>query len=409
MRRRPGTKLLTKHSTRWWTRERVVEGLRRFAEDFGETPSDTDAYDRMKAFTGVVRNGSHSRAGHEQKYPSGPAIRMYFPTICDAWRAAGYEVTPEDRPWEPLEEWFIAESVGILPREEVARLLGRSVFAIKAHLYHMGLNSHNRWGWPLNKAQRLLGVSAATLKRYINHGRIAVLNGLRRTFIDPGDLLVVTEYDWSKKSHPPELEEAVRKSLMLRLCHLLLRRDWRERRPHQPQPLKAYYAGRMKKPRPPSAPPGPRPTHVETGDWVRFSKRAPAWAAAAQRKGQVKSLQWSPQRRKALDGFPAREPCWMATVEFRRETRADGAELPRLRFNVPAAVLARTKAPRQPARKLSDHPNTVYKRRRMEERGSRRMYLDAGRRVVSTIGGTVRESAPAAATKQKARAGASGR
>lgn len=364
----------------------MVEGLRRFAEDFGETPSDSDAYDRMKAFTGVVRGGKHSRAGHEQKYPSAFAVRQHFPSMPDAWRAAGYEVNHEDRPWEPLEEWFITESVGVLPREEVARLLGRTPTAIKTHLFHMGVNSHNRWGWPLNKAQRLLGVSAATLKRYIFHGEIAVLRGYRRTYIDPGDLLAVNEYDWAKPEHPPELEQAMRRSLMLRLCHVLLGRDWRERRPHQPQPLKVYYAGRMKKPRRPSTPPGPRPSHVATGDWVRLTRRAKAWEAIAARKGRVKSLQWSPQHRKAVGGAPARPPCWMATVEFQRETRPDGTILPRLRFNVPAAALKRTRAPRKAPRRLSTHPNTVYKRKRMQERGIQRTRLDAGRLVVSTIG-----------------------
>jgi hypothetical protein len=88
----------------WWTRERVMEGLRRFHRNTGEAPTCSDAY---SALTGPADKGK-VEAG--RRYPSGYAVLSLWPTMADAWLEAGVE--PRGR-------------LSVLPAGAAARLGGR--------------------------------------------------------------------------------------------------------------------------------------------------------------------------------------------------------------------------------------------------------------------------------------------
>jgi hypothetical protein len=74
------------HWPRWWTRERVLSGLSRFYLETGQAPTGCKQYRRLVA--GL--DGGKKRA--ERRYPSEYAIYLYWPSLAEAWRAAGIVV-----------------------------------------------------------------------------------------------------------------------------------------------------------------------------------------------------------------------------------------------------------------------------------------------------------------------------
>lgn len=207
----------------WWTRERIAAGLRRFYEDFGVAPTYDRWYEELAEFTGVVRGGRSSTKGWEQKYPSYATIARHFRGMREAWAAAGVETDRGDMPWREEEDWFVVESVGLLERAEVARVLGRTVPAVKRRLYDLGVNTYrNRLGWTLARAAKALGVPRSTLDGYVRRGELSHTRGHKCCYVEPSELLAVREYDWARTTHPEEVEAAVRRGLAERLCRVLL-------------------------------------------------------------------------------------------------------------------------------------------------------------------------------------------
>src|SRR5205085_617448 len=199
-------------------------------------PTGPLAYQEYQQFTCVVRNGRSSNKGYEQKYPSTYAILKHFTTMRAFWTACDVLVDRTHEDWTPEEDWYITESVGIIPRDEVARFMLRTAPAIKRRLYDIGINSRNRWGWTLSHAAAMLGVKNHVLTRYVEHGLLPIFRGNKCIYLDPGDLLVVQEYNWQRKRHRRELDRAVRRSLVQRVCHIMLGHDWRSTSTFQPHP-----------------------------------------------------------------------------------------------------------------------------------------------------------------------------
>lgn len=136
-----------KFNSTWWTLERVLLGLKRFYKDFSFAPTSTEAYQEKQQFTGRIVNGRSSSRGYDNKYPSSYAVLKFFTSFREAWRACDIPVNKSCEAWSAIEDWFIIESVGILPRKEVAQYLDRSVPAVKRRLYDLGqINSFTRWG-----------------------------------------------------------------------------------------------------------------------------------------------------------------------------------------------------------------------------------------------------------------------
>lgn len=342
----------------FWTRERMIEAGADFFREHEAAPTNHQWWHeatkgrRAEGLPGVVN-----------KYPSyatfihvggWKGMRDFWVDVRHAHPELNIQTDMTDMPWRSVEDWWVVESVGILPRDEVARLMdesgfGRTEAAIKRRLYDLGVNSYNRWGWTINHAERVLGVSGALIRKYMAHGLLPYYRSHKCIYVDPADLLVVKEYNWAKKRHPKELDQAVRKSLIQRACFALLRYDWRRYSYHRARSVEEFVVGSVKprKERVPTPPTGPKPKHVKTGDWVVITGQ---WRfktpGGRERKGEVKSVYWSPHRTQPTQKSPARPPCWMARVELPKLKAHGRPQYPRVVYHVPVSHLERVRKPR---------------------------------------------------------------
>lgn len=353
----------------YWTRERMIEAGARFYREHGVAPTNEDHWMELTQFTARTPSG-FSTEGSKRPYPSRAALKKYWREMRAYWEEVSRAhsdlkiVIPEaEKPWSTVEEWFAIESAGIIPRQEVAELMGRSELAIKRRLHEMGINTYNRWGWTLNRVERVLGISAATIKYYLDHGMLPYFQGNKCVYIEPADLFVIKEYNWAKKRHPRELEEAVRKSLIQRLCYALLRFEWRKYSYHKAAPARKFYTGRIKRPRERKKPGEPRPKHIRVGDWCVVTGEAAKYFDP-KRKGQIKSIVWSPQARAATETSPSRPPCWVVTIELKRD-----GEKKRTRINVSASCVRKTDAPPAPQKTLKPQRPRISRKMRLKACG----------------------------------------
>lgn len=370
------------HRKPYWTRERMIEAGARFYLERNCAPTNEGWWQAETSFTGATADG-RTNLGSKRPYPSTGPLKNYWKGMRDFWTAVaaahpelGMVLDRGDAAWTNLEEWFITETVGLLPRSEVALLmsesgLGRTEPAIRRRLYELGINSYNRWGWTVNHLARVIGVSGPVIEKYMDHGLLPFFQGNRCLYIEPADFLVIQEYDWSKRRQPRELEEAVRESLMQRLCYALLRFEWRKFSYHKIQPRRQFFTGRIKNPRTASAPNEPRPGHIRVGDWIAIIGEWARQPGAKGRIGQIKNLTWSPQQRSATQKHPARPACWIVTVEFRKLKAHGRPEYPRVRYNVPAASVMKVRKPYERKKDLKkDGRNRVPRLKRMRVAGA---------------------------------------
>lgn len=316
--RRPG---LTQHSTKWWTKERVLYGLRRCFEDFKQLPTNADDYHALTQHTGEIRNGRPSTRAWYRRYPSYGPISNYFGGMREAWNEVakhwpelniivdrGYEE------WSQEEDWFIKESVGVIPRAEVSRLMRRTEAAIKRRLYDLGEgHCYSLRGWTINHISSVLKVSRKDILKYIRRGELPFFQGNKCIYVDPADLPVIREHNWKKKQQPKELDQAVRAGLVKRLCFVLLGYDWRKYSYYQVQPVRNFKTGAERSSLPSQTPQQRRPKEIRVGSWVRVISASPRKDVIG-RIGRVLAITWP------TDSSPGRRnpPCWMATVEFRK-------------------------------------------------------------------------------------------
>ena len=126
----------------WWTRERVIVGLRRFYKEHGFAPTSTEHWHQLTA----NRGGRGGGPGTRRPYPSLYAVLRYFDTFRQAWAAAGIEVGRMQESWSELEDCYLREGAGVLSRVELARDLQRTPDAVHRRLYDLGLHTYQRWG-----------------------------------------------------------------------------------------------------------------------------------------------------------------------------------------------------------------------------------------------------------------------
>jgi hypothetical protein len=314
----------------WWTKARVIEGMRRFYRDHKFAPTSTEEWHRLTKGTGK------SRSGVGNPYPSFNSVLKYFSSFRQAWTAAGVEVNRDWEPWTPEEDSFIVEGAGILTRNELAEALDRTPNAVHRRLYDLGVNTRNARGWTFHRVMTVTGCPDYILRRYANRGDLPYFRGTRLVYIDPADLLVVKEIDWNNA--PEDLAEAVRRSLMGRLVKILTGQDWRAGRLYQPHKANTTDKKHQKRNPPP---PVPRPNGIDAGDRVRLLKRAaktlPNASGLESRLGLVHVVYWSAygsqsnHRRGRDDGG-----AWVARVEFKGNREKN---LPRLQRVLPLAAL----------------------------------------------------------------------
>ena len=311
----------------WWTRERVIVGLRRFYQDYAVAPTSTEEWRRL-----TTRHGNRGGgAGTRRPYPSFYAILRHFETFRQAWAAVGIEVGRLQESWSEIEDWYLREGVGLISRAELARDLRRTPDAVHRRLYDLGLHSYRRWGWTLHHVERIAQVPRHRLQTYIERGDLPYYRGSKCVYVDPADLIVVREIDWE---HPPtELAEAALHAWRARLVKVLAGLDWRVGRPHHAQPITS--SDRRWSPRLIS--PAPRPIDIVAGDSVEVAAPVPGRPHCLGRAGRVHLVFWSTNRNWNNPARTTPGPQWMARVEFASQhARSLG---PRVTYTLPLACL----------------------------------------------------------------------
>lgn len=351
----------------FWTRERVIQGLKNFYADFGFCPTDDGQFNDHRSFTGRAPDGRVSLAAWHQRYPSTYGINKFFKSMREAWEAAGFDMNRAFMEWSTTEDWFVLESVGILPREEVSKLLKRSVPAIKRRLYDLGdIRSYNRWGVTLTCAEKMLGLGISVIRKYLDLGIIPYFKGHKLYYLNPADLLKVQEVDWTKPV-APELDKLIRNAIAQRISKMAAHgADWRKYELYQFHKTKERYTGRIRNPRQSAFSKlyPPAPNGIAAGDWVQITRKMAHFASdvSANRKGIVKALLYSPQQVKRLDGV--KRACWIARVEFPKMRKIRGEASRRVKYSIPLDCLVKVDPPEIPPPAVKQTPEAVRARKR---------------------------------------------
>jgi hypothetical protein len=323
--RRFASGTLDDHRT-WWTRERVLHGLRRFYDQTGNAPVTSILWDQ------VASNRHRRRQSWRRCFPSSYGVLRYFPSFRAAWEAAGVQLTNRRQaPWTSTEDWYVIEAIGVLPTATIALDLGRSESAIYRRIHHLHRRITDAKGWPLQRVVRVTGVSEHSLRGYIRRGELAVFKGAKCVYIDPGDLPVVDEIDWTQPR--PDLESAVLSSLRGRLVQVLAARDSRRTRADRAALAsnRASYERVQHTPRPPC------PCWITPGVRVSVSAPTPAMPQPTVRIGVVERVYWSASYHQ---NGPAQ---WRAKVVFPRAYRKALGET--VAYCLPASALQPVELP----------------------------------------------------------------
>lgn len=311
----------------WWTRERVVAGLRRFYQDHHLAPTSTEEWHHL---TGRHGHRDNARGGR-RSFPSLYAVLRHFETFRQAWAAVGIDVGRRQESWSELEDWYLREAIGLISRVEIARDLNRTPEAIHRHQYDLGLHSYQRWGWTLHRVERIAQVPRHRLQTYLERGDLPYLRGSKCIYVDPADLLVVSEIDWTNP--PADLEDAALHAWRERLVKVLAGNDWRAARPFRAQPVvrtDRRWGPRMIRP-------AARPIELEPGNWVEVVEPVERRPYCLGRVGRVHLVFWSVNRGGGHSARSAPEPQWMARVEFTSQhPRSLG---PRVTYTLPLTCL----------------------------------------------------------------------
>lgn len=84
---------------RWWTRERVIAGLRLFFEDHRFAPTSKHEYHRLASAHDLWQKGARRR------YPPHYLLLFYWSSMRDAWLAAGVESREHAEATERIKAW----------------------------------------------------------------------------------------------------------------------------------------------------------------------------------------------------------------------------------------------------------------------------------------------------------------
>ena len=124
----------TEHSPHriWWTRARVIAGLKRFYADFGVAVTGKRQWEAKTKGTG-------KKWGPGNPYPSYWSVLSYFASFREAWRAVGVETDHHGSPWTHDEDSVLRASIGCLTRKEIASKLNRTQVAITKRRIKLGL------------------------------------------------------------------------------------------------------------------------------------------------------------------------------------------------------------------------------------------------------------------------------
>jgi hypothetical protein len=318
----------------YWSKERMLNGLRLFYKAHGFAPTSTEAYHAIVKGSGFT---------HGRIFPSFYAVLRYFSSFRAAWTAVGVDVNRSEEPWTADEEWYLREGTGILSRVQIAIDLKRTPDAVHRRLYDLGLNARNRWGWTVHRVGAALKIPAHKLTTHIDRGDLPFFRGSWCIYVDPADLVGLPGIDWRRASK--EIKAAARQSLMERLTKILAGVDWRAGRLYQAQALthKRYKDRLILQ--------DPKPNRIRQGDTVQVIADHRSKRVQIGRGGLVKMVHFSTNPREGYGG-------WRARVEFKKQKR-HGSDEPRIIYSIPLAALKKV---RQQRKGSSNRPKPSWSR-----------------------------------------------
>ena len=168
---------------KYWTLERVLEGLRAFAQDTGLTPTSTSKYGAM-----VPQQPRGSWRQSPARYPSPSTILKHFSTIEEAWQSCGFQVTAYLSRWKPAEDAYLQAEAGKSTPTELAAQLGRSPSAVIQRMHALGLSSTVVAGVTIELLRRWSGLSRYLIMQAIRKGQLGAYTQSRFIYLNPGDL-----------------------------------------------------------------------------------------------------------------------------------------------------------------------------------------------------------------------------
>lgn len=198
---------------RYWTRERIIGALRAFYRANGFAPTASAEWGRVTA-------GGGNAPG--RPYPSFATILGEFPSLIQAWDAAGVAVIRNWEAWTPIEDWYLREAAGLITREEIARDVRRTPEAVHRRLYDLGIDSRHNHGWSGLQITKAAGIGQHRLEHYMLRKEIDWIVGTRSFFFQPEDLVVVKETDWERAD--ADLVHAAKRGHIKRILNALGRR-----------------------------------------------------------------------------------------------------------------------------------------------------------------------------------------
>lgn len=124
----------------FWSRERVTAALLRLQRQTGQAPTSSNAWRALAHRCASVRPRS---------FPSPPVVLRYFGSFRAAWACLGVALPLDRARWTEREDGYLLSTVGVQPRQSIARTLGRSSNGVKARLRRL------RQRHPLGQHQQL--------------------------------------------------------------------------------------------------------------------------------------------------------------------------------------------------------------------------------------------------------------
>ena len=119
----------------YWTRERVTAALARFHRQTGQAPTSSDPW---RALSNQLAHG------RSRSFPSPPVVLRYFGSFRAAWASIGVELARDGAPWTEREDVYLRAMAGVMTRNAIARVLGRSSNGVKARLRRLRRQRRSR-------------------------------------------------------------------------------------------------------------------------------------------------------------------------------------------------------------------------------------------------------------------------
>lgn len=293
-------------------------GLQLFYQTHGFAPTSTEAYHAITKGSGFTV---------QRDFPSHSGVLRCFSSFREAWTAAGVVVDRGWEPWSELEEWYLREATGLIPRTQIAIDLRRTDAAVKRRQYDLGIHARTHWGWSIHAAAEAVKMPGHRFSIHIERGDLPIFRGNKHIYIDPADLIGLSGIDWRRASK--EIKQAAKKSLLDRLTKIIAGVDWRAGRIYQPHPIHhKRYKDRLIRA-------NPKPNRIRQGDVVEVAKRHLHQRVPIGRSGIVKMVHFSTDKRVGMDG-------WRARVEFKKQKR-HGRKEPRVIYSIPLIALRKIK------------------------------------------------------------------